>query len=115
MILFKTVRVVLSAFLLISILSVVKSDISDDECGIFDDFETTTVRPRPVIKPVKDYTNRPRPDQRSLLIIFDATGSMSTDLMQLRGAAQEIINTFSSRENNPIYNYVLSIFRDPGL
>lgn len=60
------------------------------------------------------YKDRPRPDQKSLLIVFDATGSMHDDLEQLRVGAQEIINEFSAREDNPIYNYVLVVYRDPG-
>lgn len=61
-----------------------------------------------------NYKDRPRPDQKSLLIVFDATGSMHDDLEQLRVGAQEIINEFSAREDNPIYNYVLVVYRDPG-
>lgn len=60
-----------------------------------------------------DYKDRPRPDQRSLLIIFDATGSMHDDLEQLRVGAQEIVNELSARIDNPIYNYVLVVYRDP--
>lgn len=60
-----------------------------------------------------DYRDRPRPDQRSLLIVFDATGSMHDDLEQLRAGAQEIVNELSAREDNPIYNYVLVVYRDP--
>lgn len=61
---------------------------------------------------VKDATARV--DQRSLLIIFDGTSSMGGDLVQLRSAAQEIINEFSNRKDNPIFNYILVVFRDPG-
>lgn len=61
----------------------------------------------------KNFKDRPRPDQRSLLIIFDATGSMHDDLEQLRIGAQEIVNELSAREDNPIYNYVLVVYRDP--
>ncbi|CAO1415300.1 unnamed protein product [Diamesa serratosioi] len=56
-----------------------------------------------------------RPDQRSLLIIFDGTGSMGADLAQLKSAAQEIINEFSQRIDNPIFNYILVVFRDPDI
>jgi CheY-like chemotaxis protein len=62
----------------------------------------------------REYKDRPRPDQRSLLIVFDATGSMHDDLEQLRAGAKEIVNELSSREDNPIYNYVLVVYRDPG-
>lgn len=61
----------------------------------------------------RNYKDRPRPDQKSLLIVFDATGSMHDDLEQLRAGAQEIITEFSAREDNPIYNYVLVVYRDP--
>jgi hypothetical protein len=53
-------------------------------------------------------------NQKSLMIIFDATASMGDDLAQLRAAAIDIINDFSSRTDNPIFNYVLAIYRDPG-
>lgn len=56
----------------------------------------------------------PRPDQRSLLIIFDGTASMHDDLKQLKNSAKQIIAELSLRTDNPIFNYVLVIFRDPG-
>lgn len=62
----------------------------------------------------RDYKDRPRSDQRSLLIVFDATGSMYDDLEQLRAGAQEIVTELSARDDNPIYNYVLVVYRDPG-
>ena len=55
-----------------------------------------------------------RADQRSLLIIFDATKSMGPDLAQLSSAAREIVNDFFKRTDNPIFNYILVVFRDPG-
>ena len=60
------------------------------------------------------FRDRPRPGQRSLLIIFDGTKSMTKDLEQLRLAATQIINELSMRRDNPIFNYVLVVFRDPG-
>lgn len=54
-----------------------------------------------------------RVDQKSLLIIFDATTSMEPDLVQLRSAAQRIVNDLSQRRDNPIFNYILVVFRDP--
>ena len=53
-------------------------------------------------------------DHKSFLIIFDGTRSMGTELAQLKSAAEEIINDFSKRENNSIFNYILVVFRDPG-
>lgn len=38
---------------------------------------------------------------------------MHDDLQQLRSGAQEIINDLSSREDSPIFNYILVVFRDP--
>ena len=55
-----------------------------------------------------------REDQKSLLIIFDATRSMGPDLAQLSSAAQKIVNDLSKRKDNPIFNYILVVFRDPG-
>lgn len=60
------------------------------------------------------FRDRPRPGQRSLLIIFDGTASMTKDLEQLRLAATQIVNELSMRQDNPIFNYILVIFRDPG-
>lgn len=107
---------IITALLIVIVINKVKSDISDDECGIFHEKEespnaSSSLQP---IKPKKDYKGRPRPDQKSLLIIFDATGSMSDDLAQLRSGAKEIVNKLTSSEESPIYNYVLSVFRDPG-
>lgn len=62
---------------------------------------------------IDKHKNRPRADQKSLLIIFDGTGSMHDDLQQLTQGAQEIINDLSSRNDSPIFNYVLVVFRDP--
>lgn len=76
--------------------------------------ESKTVNKRQApINDKNDYRDRPRPDQRSLLIVFDATGSMHNDLEQLRAGAQEIVNELSAREDNPIFNYVLVVYRDP--
>lgn len=57
----------------------------------------------------------PKPNQKSLVFIFDGTGSMTKDLEQLRTAAKQILNELSLREDNPIFNYILVIFRDPGM
>lgn len=59
------------------------------------------------------FNDRPRPRQRSLMIIFDGTKSMTNDLEQLRLAAKQIVNELSMRQDNPIFNYILVIFRDP--
>lgn len=115
-------------FIVMSLLliSVVKPDISAADCVDYEDeIETTTTSaassdvitkvPIPTKKPKKDFKGRPRPDQKSLLLVFDDTGSMSDDLVQLRGAAREIVNTLAGLDEKPIYNYILSVFNDPGL
>ncbi|KAG5680582.1 hypothetical protein PVAND_010079 [Polypedilum vanderplanki] len=63
----------------------------------------------------KNFKDRPRIDQKSLLLVFDGTGSMHDDLKQLRSGAEEIIHDFSTREDSPIFNYVLVVFRDPNV
>lgn len=55
----------------------------------------------------------PRSDQRSLVIVFDATGSMEESLNVLQNSARDIIDKFSSWNHGPIYNYIFVPFRDP--
>lgn len=116
----KSWKLFLILLFLIFVFKSAYSDVSDDECGIVKEVEeeisskvnvSASVR---VTKPKKDYKGRARPDQKSLLIVFDATGSMSSDLAQLRSGAEEIVNKLASQEESPIYNYILSVFRDPG-
>jgi hypothetical protein len=57
---------------------------------------------------------RPKPGQRSLVIVFDGTGSMLDDLEQLRHGAELIIAEITKKKDNPIYNYIFVPFRDPG-
>jgi hypothetical protein len=57
---------------------------------------------------------RPQPGQRSLVIVFDGTGSMLDDLEQLRHGAELIIEEITKKKDNPIYNYIFVPFRDPG-
>lgn len=52
-------------------------------------------------------------DQKSLMIVFDMTSSMASDLTQLRLGANDIVNDFASRNDTPIFNYILSLFDDP--
>jgi hypothetical protein len=59
-------------------------------------------------------STEPESDERSLVIIFDATASMHDDLVQLRSSAVEIINDLSAQEENKIKEYILVVFRDPG-
>lgn len=50
---------------------------------------------------------------KDLLIVFDATSSMHTDLAQLRAAAIEIVTELAQKKEDPINKFVLSVFRDP--
>lgn len=86
---------------------------NDTTSLMLEDFESVSNYRTHVKRENRNDYESPRPDQRSLLIVFDATGSMHDDLEQLRAGAQEIINEFSVRADNPIYNYVLVVYRDP--
>lgn len=51
----------------------------------------------------------------SLTFVFDSTGSMWNDLIQVKVGAAKILETMlESSCNHPIYNFVLVPFRDPG-
>ncbi len=53
--------------------------------------------------------------QRSLVFVCDATGSMSDDLKAVHEGSEEILNSFANQTDQPFGNYVLSVFRDRGL
>lgn len=50
----------------------------------------------------------------SLVFVFDTTGSMYDDLIQVRAGAAKILATTLERKTKPLYNYVLIPFHDPG-
>lgn len=50
----------------------------------------------------------------SLAFVFDITGSMYDDLVQVIEGAAKILATTLSRREKPLYNYVLVPFHDPG-
>lgn len=55
----------------------------------------------------------PRPDQRSLALVFDATETLDSDnLQQLRRGAEKIFDQFSSPDESPIYNYIFVPFHE---
>lgn len=105
--------------LVMTLSQLTKSDESDNECGTQDldlnanEILNDNALPEPEA-PKFDYQGRARPDQKSLLIIFDATGSMTTNLAQVKVSAQQIVVELAEHAENPIYNYVLSVFRDEG-
>lgn len=107
--------------LCIFLITTVKSDISDDECGVWEDEETTTIANSPD-KPanISSTAKLSKRDEyfakrkKSLVIVFDGTGSMHDDLVQMRDAAKEIVNSLLAKEDKPIKNFVLVVFKDPG-
>lgn len=52
-------------------------------------------------------------EKRSLVIVFDTTGSMHRDLQQVKNAVIQIVREFSLSGKDAIHNYVLSPFNDP--
>lgn len=64
--------------------------------------------------------NQPQADRNvplgavSLAFVFDITGSMYDDLVQVIEGAAKILTTTLARRHKPLYNYVLVPFHDPG-
>lgn len=56
----------------------------------------------------------PAPGAASLAFVFDTTGSMYDDLVQVIEGAAKILTTTLAMREKPLYNYVLVPFHDPG-
>ncbi|XP_070504621.1 hemicentin-2-like [Chironomus tepperi] len=60
-------------------------------------------------------SDQPRPDQKSLVMAFDTTGSMGSELEQVKSSAQEIVQEMAAKAESPIYNYILVAFNNPNV
>lgn len=60
-------------------------------------------------------SQQPPPGTSSLTFVFDTTGSMHDDLVQVQEGARRILDTVLNQREKLIYNYVYVPFNDPGL
>lgn len=58
--------------------------------------------------------DQPAPGTSSLTFVFDTTGSMNDDLVQVQEGARRILDTVLSQRQKLIHNYVYVPFNDPG-
>lgn len=55
------------------------------------------------------------PSSSSLAFVFDTTGSMYDDLVQVIEGAAKILATTLAMRSKPLHNYILVPFHDPGM
>lgn len=54
------------------------------------------------------------PTGSSLVFVFDSTGSMKSELLQVKIGAAKILDALRVRPDVPIRNYIMIPFKDPG-
>ena len=73
-----------------------------------------TVSDRWSVSDDRDVVPGPTNGAASLAFVFDITGSMYDDLVQVIEGAAKILATTLAMRDKPLYNYVLVPFHDPG-
>ncbi|XP_038063967.1 hemicentin-1-like isoform X2 [Patiria miniata] len=71
--------------------------------------------PQPAPAPESEETAPPPNSGSSLTFVFDSTGSMFDDLVQVIDGAENILNTAMSRREQPLRNFGLVPFHDPDI
>jgi hypothetical protein len=61
-----------------------------------------------------DDANRPKPGQRSFVIVFDTTITMHNELEQVREEVETMVEFAANQQVNPFYNFIFVDFNDPG-
>jgi hypothetical protein len=107
----RTSELLVSLFIIVSI--VTNSAISSDYLA-FDDEEQFF--PEDPFGSIDDQqpSSEPPNGAASLAFVFDITGSMYDDLVQVIEGAAKILATTLAMRDKPLYNYVLVPFHDPG-
>lgn len=109
------------AAILMDSIQIALCDISDTECGVLNEIESNKLLAQNSTDNTPESPNRSQNElfrrpaaKKSLMIIFDGTGSMGDDLVGLGGAANEIVQFLSKKEDQAIENYIFAVFRSGG-
>jgi hypothetical protein len=91
------------------------SNLTDDDDAVSGSAEGNDISLGVEISPDEIYENEDEETHSgaSLAFVFDSTGSMFDDLVQVKIGAERIMATMLERPDKPIYNYVLVPFHDP--